>query len=265
MQSFIEFRQGKIFFRDQGYGKTVVLIHGFLENLNMWNPMVKVLSQSFRVITIDLPGHGRSDVFGKYTTMDLMASAVNEVLETLSLSKAVVIGHSMGGYVAQTFAELYPEKVAGLGYFHSHAAADSTEAKINRGRAIKIVEENHASFIASFIPDLFAEKNKNTYSEEIDWLMTEARKMTKEGIISALQAMRERRDGTKLLPQLTVPVMFIIGKEDPRMNAEQIKTQTWLPQKSHILLLENVGHMGYLESFEPCTSFVRGFVESCNI
>ncbi|MBN2745240.1 MAG: alpha/beta hydrolase [Bacteroidales bacterium] len=264
MQSFIEFRQGKIFFRDEGHGKPIVLIHGFLENLNMWIPMAKTLSQSFRVITIDLPGHGRSDVFGKYTTMDLMATAVNEVLETLSIFKAVVIGHSMGGYVAQTFAELYPEKLAGLGYFHSHAAADSPEAKINRGRAIKIVEENHANFISSFIPDLFAQENKTIYAKEIDWLKTEAQKMTKEGIISALQAMRERRDGTKLLAQLHVPIMFIIGKSDPRMNPELMKLQTWLPKKSHVLLLENVGHMGYLESFEPCTTFLKGFVEACS-
>jgi pimeloyl-ACP methyl ester carboxylesterase len=261
MNNYVEFNGGKIRYRDAGEGPVVVLIHGFLESLTMWESFVEYLQDSFRVITIDLPGHGLSSNYGTDNSMDFMAAAVKEVLDLLYVKKAVVIGHSMGGYVTVAFARNYPETVSGFGFFHSHAAADSAEAKINRGRAVKVVEQNHKEFISAFIPDLFTPENRIKLSKEIAGMQEEARRMEKEGIIAALNGMRGRKDGYSLLKNTKVPVMFIVGKQDSRAPMDDIKKQIFMPENSHVLILEKVAHMGFLEDFQQTAGFLKNFAK----
>ncbi len=263
MADFFEFHGGKIHYRDVGDGNAVVLIHGFLESLTMWKNFEEKLSKTFRVITLDLPGHGLSSNYGLSNTMDFMADAVNTLLDILDIGKAVVIGHSMGGYVTAAFARNHAEKLAGFGFFHSHAAADSPEAKINRGRAVKVVEENHKNFISAFIPDLFSEENRVKYKKEIEAMQSESQKMEKQGIIAALNGMRERRDAYDILSKSTVPVMFIIGKQDIRAPMDKLKEQIFLPKDSRVLILEKAAHMGFLEAFDETSCFTADFVGAC--
>jgi len=263
MNSFFDFNGGKIHFRTTGEGQTVVLIHGFLENMNMWIDFENRLSGDFKVVTIDLPGHGKSSNYGQINTMDFMAKAVKNLLDILNLQKVVMIGHSMGGYVTSAFAQNYQDRLMGFGFFHSHVAADNAEGKINRGRAIKVVSENHKNFISAFIPDLFTSENRIRFANEIAQMQAESKQMEKDGIIAALNGMRERKDGYKLLKSTIIPVLFIIGKEDIRAPMEDLKKQIFMPLKSHVLILNKVAHMGFLEAFNETVGFVKGFVQNC--
>jgi pimeloyl-ACP methyl ester carboxylesterase len=137
----LHYKNTSIAFTDTGKGTAIVLLHGFLENQSMWNALVPVLSQKYRVITIDLLGHGQTEPMGYLQTMEDNADAVHEVLSSLRLRKAVFIGHSMGGYVALAYAELYPESVKGLVLLNSTAKEDSAERKTNRDRAIIAVKK----------------------------------------------------------------------------------------------------------------------------
>jgi pimeloyl-ACP methyl ester carboxylesterase len=263
MQSFIDFQEGKIHFMDEGHGPVLVLLHGFLEQKSMWKSFAEKLSKQFRVIAPDLPGHGASSIFEEHPSIDFMADAVEALMEFLRIPKLVIIGHSMGAYVAQNYAARYPARVQGFGYFHSHAAADNPGAKINRGRAIKVVEDNHVGFISNFIPDLFTPENRERYRDEIKVMQAEAAQMKKEGIVGALTAMRERSDGFHLIQNTSVPVLFIVGQRDSRAPMEELKKQFFMPEKAHVLLLKNSAHMGFLEEEEDSCLFVAGFVRSC--
>ena len=263
MQSFIEYQGGKIHFIDQGNGPVLFLLHGFLEQKSMWKKFIEALSKRYRVIAPDLPGHGQSSLMSGDISMDAMADHVEALRSFLDIPQMVIIGHSMGGYVAQNYAQRYAQHIAGYGYFHSHASADSPEAKINRGRAMQVVKENHASFISHFIPELFTPENQICYKQEIEVMKNQAAQMTKEAIIHALTAMRERKDGYGLLKKCNKPIMFIIGKQDSRAPMEDLKEQIFSAKKSHVLILENCAHMGFLEDFESCLHFVSGFTSSC--
>ena len=103
------FRQGRIRYKQQGKGRAVILLHGFLEDLHIWDEFSSELSKSYRVISIELPGHGKSENFGYVHSMELMADAVMAVLKQERLRKVVIIGHSMGGYVSLAFAEKYSD------------------------------------------------------------------------------------------------------------------------------------------------------------
>lgn len=132
----IDYKNIPLFYSDKGQGLAVVLLHGFLENSSMWHDLEQTLQASYRIICIDLLGHGQTGCLGYIHTMEAMAHAVNYVLEHLNINCAVFVGHSMGGYVALAYAELYTNKVKGLCLANSTAKADSKLKQINRDRAI---------------------------------------------------------------------------------------------------------------------------------
>ncbi|HWS59814.1 MAG TPA: alpha/beta fold hydrolase, partial [Flavobacterium sp.] len=130
------YKNTKIAYTDQGKGTAIVLLHGFLENQSMWNAYISDFSKKNRVITIDLLGHGATECLGYIHSMEDQADMIHHVLHDLKIRKAVFIGHSMGGYIALAFAELYPDSMKGLVLLNSTSRADSDERKINRDRAI---------------------------------------------------------------------------------------------------------------------------------
>lgn len=129
MTKSTDFRGIQVSFNDVGKGRTVVLLHGFLGAKELWGATAKNLSRSYRVISIDLPGHGETPCIGYAHSMELMAKSVKAVMDHLKLKRYVIIGHSMGGYVALAFADLFPDNLKGLGLYHSTAYPDSEEKK----------------------------------------------------------------------------------------------------------------------------------------
>jgi pimeloyl-ACP methyl ester carboxylesterase len=261
MAKYIEFRGKKVFFRTAGNGPAIVFIHGFLESSGIWKNYIRKLSSQYRVIAPDLPGHGLSDSIASVHSMDLMAEAVNRILIEQQVKSCLLVGHSMGGYVALAMAGRYSRKLKGLVLFHSHAAADSTEARDNRDRTIALVKKDHHGFIKNFIPDLFSPENREKYSPEMAVLREMASNTSKEGIIAALEGMKTRPDRTHILTQLEVPALFIIGKNDSRIPMPVILPQAILPAQSEIVVLDHVGHMGFIEASSATYAAVKGFAD----
>jgi len=260
MSSTVNFKGKAINFECRGQGRVIVLLHGFLGALQIWNEFSEELAKNYRVVAVDLPGHGQSDVLEDVHTMELMAEAVKAVLDELEINECVVIGHSMGGYVALTFARLYPQLVKGLGLFHSQAAADSAETKENRRRTVNIVKLNRGGFISEFIPDLFAKANVSIFQDEIEQLKNLALKTSKEGVIAAIEGMKERNGSFDLLINSQMPFLFIAGKEDARIPVQNIMAQAILPQNSQVLILANVGHVGFVEAKVQTLNMIKGFL-----
>ena len=127
MGNFFHHDSGRIFYTDNGKGLPVVLIHGYLETSAIWEEFADGLADRFRVIAVDLPGHGKSDIFGEVHSMDLMADAVHELLIGLETGPVFMIGHSMGGYATMAFIEKYPDMLRAYCLFHSHPFPDSPE------------------------------------------------------------------------------------------------------------------------------------------
>jgi len=248
MEKQLNFQGHSVNYRVEGSGPALVLLHGFLENISIWDDFSGALSKMNKVIAIDLPGFGKTDVFSKNHTMDFMADAVNAVLEEEKIKYCILAGHSMGGYVSLAFAKKYEHKLKGLVLFHSHAAADDRQGKINRDRTIDVVKRDHKDFIAGFIPLLFAEDNLEKFSDKIEELKSISQETSAEGVIAALAGMRDREDYTSLLKELDIPVLFIVGKQDSRIPIEKILPQTALPKHGESLILEGIGHMGFIEA-----------------
>lgn len=265
MGNFIHFKGAKIHFTDTRKGRCIVFLHGFLESLEIWEDYSKMLSKRYRVICIDLPGHGKSENIGYVHTMELMADCVKEVLHSLQITKCVMIGHSMGGYVALAFAEKYERNLRGFALFHSHAAPDSEEKKKDRDKAILSVKRNPKILINELIPNLFAPENKLKFRNEIEKLKQSAAAMTRRGIVNCLEGMKDREDRKNILKKTKVPALFILGKKDSVMNYDLLKPQSALSENIQLVSLENSGHMGFVEEKEECYIAIKRFIRKCHL
>lgn len=233
------------------------MLHGFLENKKMWDAFVPEFSKKNRVITLDLLGHGSSESLGYVHSMEDNADVVHAVLAELRIRKAAFVGHSMGGYVALAFAELYPENVKGLVLLNSTARADSDERKINRDRAIKAVKQNYANFVRLSIANLFSENNRERLAFEIEQVKEEALKTPLQGIVASLEGMKIRKDREVLLHFSTYPMMLILGEKDPVLNYQESLEQ--IEGTNVALKTFPDGHMSWIENQNELIAVLSGF------
>jgi pimeloyl-ACP methyl ester carboxylesterase len=254
-----------VHYRDEGRNnkKTVVLLHGFLQNLDVWSSYVLSYMHHLRVITIDLPGHGQTETFSETHSMDFMARMVKTVLDEAGVDQCVMIGHSMGGYVALAFAEKHPYLLRGLGLINSHALPDSEEHRHWRQAICEQVKENRASSIVNFVPPLFDDHNRAGLSQDIKDLQDQCLETRSESIIAAQNGMMNRPSRIDVLRQLEVPILFIYGKNDNRIPLELAISQAMIPHHAEILILDNVGHMAFIEEREYVKPRIKNFVDTC--
>jgi pimeloyl-ACP methyl ester carboxylesterase len=257
------FKGGTVSFTDQGKGRVVVLLHGFLGSKEIWEKTIPVLRKSFRVIAIDLPGHGQSDCFGYVHTMELMAKCVKKVMDSLRLKKYVIIGHSMGGYAALAFAELFPENIIGLCLCHSTALPDADEKKKDRDRAIKLVKSDKRVYTKNTIKNLFATKNLKYLKEEIAFATRIAQGVSKRGAVAALEGMKDRSNREIILAMVNYPVMMVIGEHDNILPYKSLLEQADSIRNKTVVYLEHDGHFGFLESPLVVNKALKKFAAKC--
>ncbi|MBZ4037338.1 alpha/beta hydrolase [Flavobacterium sp. 17A] len=255
----ILYKNTKISYSDTGKGNAIVLLHGFLENKKMWTDYANFFAEKYRVITIDLLGHGESDCLGYVHEMEENANAVNEVLKHLEIEKAIILGHSMGGYVGLAFAELYPQKIQKLVLQNSTSKEDSPEKKLNRTRAIKAVKQNYITFITLAISNLFSENNRERLAEEIEKARIEALKTPLQGIVASLEGMKIRKDREWLLQENRFPVLLVLGKKDPVLNYEESLAQ--IEDTTAELVSFEDGHMSHIENKEALKAILSNFFQ----
>jgi pimeloyl-ACP methyl ester carboxylesterase len=252
-----------LFYEKKGKGPVLVLLHGYPESSAIWAAFRETLSAKYTVVTPDLPGLGQSELLGEVQSMEMMAGAVDALLVHENVQRCVMIGHSMGGYVTMAYADLYPEKLVGIGLFHSLASEDTEEAKANRDRTIQLIRKSKNSFLNQFIPNLFAEHNRDLFDAEIRRMKETASHTSVESLVACMTGMKLRPDRQRVLEELRVPVLFILGKHDSRMPVERIQPQTMLPGVSFTLILGNAGHMGFYEEEKLSMRAVSDFCGQC--
>lgn len=239
---------------------TLLFLHGFAESREIWTEFTRGFPESYRLLALDLPGHGANAHDVSDYSMEAQARYVAEQLREEAIDRVLVVGHSMGGYVALAFAERYPHLVAGLALFHSTALPDTDEKKANRDKNQDFVRRHGVGkFMDSFIRPLFAPANRDTMREQRELLEAIGRATPETTVLGGLEAMKNRPDRTEVLRAATFPVLFIAGKDDVAVSTESLLPQLALPTQSHALLLSNVGHLGYLEAPEPTRRALLNF------
>jgi len=261
MGSFFQFNSGKIHYSDKGKGTVVVLIHGYLETSEVWNSFAQKLAQNFRIIAIDLPGHGKSDACGEVCTMEFMATIIKELIRSLNIDQFFLTGHSLGGYITLAFADLFPQMLSGFCLFNSHPFADSVENLEKRKEQINIVKAGNKNLMVPYIiSSLYASVNLQKFSEAVEKSKNIAFSVKGETITAVLRSMMTRISRLSVLEEGKVPCLWVLGTMDNLINYEQIQTKVRLPANASMVILKESGHMGFIEEEDKSVKVITEFV-----
>ncbi|MBR1644918.1 MAG: alpha/beta hydrolase [Bacteroidales bacterium] len=261
----LDFEGHSLHYRDEGrdHEQTLVLLHGFLQSQDVWSSYTLTYMRTLRVVAIDLPGHGYSETYGDVHSMDFMARAVRAVLDEAGVEQCVMVGHSMGGYVALAFAERYPFMLRGLGLINSHAMGDSDASREWRQQACEQLHANRAGFILDFTSSLFDVSKRKFLNQDIKDLQEQCLETTEAGALAALRGMGERPSRLHVLQAIEVPVLFVYGRNDERLPLEEGVSQAMEARHAELLMLADVGHMAFLEERDYVKLRLRNFVATC--
>lgn len=247
----------EIFCVEEGKGQPIILIHGFCETSEIWNDFSSHLADSNKVYSIDLPGCGQSKLPRTPFSIDDIARLLIDWMHKKKIENPVLIGHSLGGYVALSMCEQIPEKIRGLVLFHSTAFPDSDERRANRNKVIDFVNSyGVAPFADTFVPGLFSEKNHPSIPM-VDRIAQGTKPKT---LVSYAQAMRDRPSHVDFLKDFDKPFLVLGGKWDqiiPQSITEELGN---LGKNSSSSILSNAAHMGMLEQPDDAIKTIKDFI-----
>jgi pimeloyl-ACP methyl ester carboxylesterase len=242
-------------------GGTIVLLHGYLENLNVWDELTGLLQSHMRVVSLDLPGHGISQIQGPVHSMEFLADTVYEALQQLKVAKCCVAGHSMGGYVALALAERHPEILTGLVLFSSTPNADSDAKRADRDREIALIEGGKKELLSRTLPGKgFAPQNRKRMADEIEDLAELVFLTEDEGITALLRGMAARPDRGEVLRALAVPQLLILGRHDEYITPEVADAMIAAQPQAQVVWLEESGHNGMIEQPREAADAILDFM-----
>ena len=263
MDKEITFKGIDLSYTDRGKGITIVMLHGYLENREIWGEFALGLSKQFRVISMDIPGHGRSGTWGGTHDMDLLAESVMAVMREERVDKVFLIGHSMGGYVTMAFADLFPGSLHGYVLFHSTCFADSEEKRKNRDREISLVMCNRKKQIIRVnVPKAFADDNLSRMKSDISRAIDLAMQNPDDGIVALLHGMKARPDRTAVLQDDRLPLLLVGVMKDNYIPVEVFDSLVELAPHATVVRLEESGHMGFLEETAESVRAVESFIKN---
>ena len=228
-------------------GPAVVLLHGYLETSAVWDDFLPYIEKECRTIRIDLPGHGLSGT-AAVNTVEAAAQTLHNVLRQRRITQCVVVGHSMGGYVALAFAELFPEATRALALFHSTPNADTPQKAEARDREIaRIRRGDTATLIAESLRLLFADENLRRMTDALEALEENAWLHEPAGLIACLEGMKQRPDRNRFLSAFDKPLLMAFGERDVHIPLEAARDLAARLPQAQTLWLPNAGHLGFLE------------------
>lgn len=250
-----------IFHEVKGEGAPVILLHGFPMNQNVWREFSASISETTKVFTPDLPGFGQSPLTADITIDSVAVELINWIKET-GISKPVLIGHSLGGYVSLAMAAKAADLFSGLGLFHSTAYADTPEKKESRTKTVEFIRKNGVlAFTSNFIQPLFA----NADHPAIALVKNITVQSPEKTVIAYTEAMRERPDRQNILKELPYPVLLIGGEKDKVVPTESLQKQVGLCRFPDLHILPGVGHMGMFESPSEAAQIIQAFISRCQM
>jgi pimeloyl-ACP methyl ester carboxylesterase len=247
MQQEVIFQNNKISYSTLGTGVPVILLHGYLMSSQIWKDFLTLLAMKYRVIAIDLPGHGNSSTYPPVHSMELMAEAVASVLRNERINQCRIIGHSMGGYVGLAFLEHYVQQIEKMVLLNTHPFDDSTQKINTRNRIIRLLKKNKKELLLKeLFRDIIPPTENKSFDEDREAALSISLEQSTESLIATTNGLKLRPDRSFLLHNPEVPVKWIMSRADRQIDANDIASRA---KKVSIIEPEIIegGHMSFLE------------------
>lgn len=252
-------------FDDDGPGPVVVLLHGFPLDRSMWSFQRSSVGSIYRLITPDLRGHGNTAAPEGVYHVDAMADDVVETLDALQIDGPVALGGlSMGGYVALSIAERYPERLKALMLLNTRAAADTPEEAAKRREHADQIEASGdvEPFVAASLGRIFAEATPKAHPEVVRRTHAHMSRTTARAVAGTLRGLAARPDRTASLAKIAVPTLVVAGLEDQVVPTAEARAMAAAIPDAHFVAVPHAGHLSPLENHQAVDAAILGFLES---
>ncbi|MEQ1584346.1 MAG: alpha/beta hydrolase [Cyclobacteriaceae bacterium] len=244
-------------------GIPLIFIHGFPFNKEMWSTQLTALSDSHRCIAYDVRGHGDSEAGAAQFIIPQFADDLFSFLDALKIDKAIVVGLSMGGYIALHAIKKNPTRIAGLLLCDTQCASDTQEGRDKRKKTIAFIQKNGLEvYTEESLKNLFAPGSLQSKKEEVQFIRNTILKTRPESICLTLQALADRAETCSALEQIKVPVLILVGKEDKITSPEMAEKMHRLINNSELQIIENAGHLSNLENPEQFNEHIKSFLSN---
>ncbi len=239
----------------------VVLIHGFPLAKEIWNAQIPALAREHRVIAIDLRGMGGSSVVDGPYLMEILAGDVAAVMDHLSIERASIVGHSLGGYVALAFARMYVERVARLALVCSRVIADTSEIANGRNELASRLEQSNsiAEILEKNVPALFALKTLESQPEIVEKGRKIAQNNDARGLAAMARGMALRDSSEDIAPELWMPVLVVGGAHDRIVPQAETERAARAFPEARLEWMEGSGHLPMLEEPDRLAAVLTAF------
>lgn len=243
-----------------GHGQPVLFIHGFPLSGELWAPAVERLGDGCTLVVPDLRGLGQSEATDDCSMGDY-ADDLNCLLDAIGeTSPAIVVGLSMGGYIAFEFHRRYPERLRALVLADTRAVADTQEAaKARIVLAQRVLREGSSVVADAMLEKLFAPDASLKLRETWRRIMAAS---NPKGVAAALQAMGRRPDSIETLGTIEVPTLIIVGEKDALTPPADARTMQEGIAGSRLETIPGAGHMTPMEAPDRFAEVLREFVAS---
>jgi pimeloyl-ACP methyl ester carboxylesterase len=249
--------------RDEGTGRTVVLVHAFPLNSRMWDAQVAALSSEFRVIAPDLRGFGLTGAGSGPQSIEEMAADIRGLLDELGLSRVTLVGLSMGGYVSMAFYRRYPEALNALVLADTRGGADTDEGRQRRLlSALKVERDGVAAIVDDMISVLLGKTTRETRPDVVGRVRKLISENSPGGVAAAQRAMADRLDSTELLGSVKIPVLLIVGEEDTLSPPAEFRALHAIIPGAELRIIDGAGHLSNLESPQEFNAALLQFLRS---
>ncbi len=243
--------------------KALVFLHGLCEDKSIWLKAA-IKMDGYRCIALDLPGFGESPMDESIDSLEAVADAVVNNLRVLGVSRAVLYGHSYGGYVGLAIAKKYPQFLVGLGLINSTVFADSEEKKLTRKKTIEFIGRYGVKlFVENLFPELFSVANRAKFAVKINELTKKALSINPSYLQRTIEILASRPDFSQWLQSAPIPILYLVGKQDTAVSFQSSMAQIGLPPDVIIQILEQVGHISIIEDEEKTIAMINFFAKNC--
>jgi len=264
MEKIIESFDYKIYTKVEGNGNPILLLHSLWGDSSLFDNIVEKLSARHEVIRIDFPGHGNSAIPIRNFTFKEFSFVLNDIFGELGIvEKICLMGHSMGGFAALAFAKEQKEKVSSMVLMHTLiGSADHKSIKLRERQARLIIHNKKELLLQVTNPSNFALGNDKRFPNEFDQLNKTAEKVVNEGVLAGIKAINTREASMSFLAKSGIPLLSVVGKQDQVYNVEDQLSECSRITEAELLLLQNSGHLSFIEEEALFVSGVANFLDS---
>lgn len=252
-------------YEDHGIGQPILFLHAFPLNRSMWSGELLTLlaEERYRLVALDWPGFGESDITGDTSTMEQFADDVAGLMDLLGMQDAILCGLSMGGYAAFAFLRKYPQRLKGLILADTRPGADTAEGRANRENVARLALSEGTGAIADLqLPKLISENTRQYHPEVEARIRQMINAATPQGIAAASRGMAQRADSTDLLPAIICPTLVLVGEHDVLTPPDVARDYASNIPNAQFVVIPDAGHLSNLEQPEAFVQALSGFLRT---